>query len=81
MKNMTTATNIVEQLNEGATDFQFRKIDGTVRTARGTTKLDLIPADQRPSGEITNPETSAVVTFYDLNAKGWRSFRRDSVIA
>ncbi len=69
---------IVQQLAEGEATFSFRKSDGTTRTAKGTTKVDLIPEGSRAaSAPAANAPT---VAFFDLDANEWRSFRRDSLV-
>ena len=70
-------------LNEGIVLFDFIKKDGTLRHARGTTCPDLVPADDTPKGKRT-PEQQALyerqtVTFYDIDKKGWRSMRIDTI--
>ena len=70
-------------LNEGTVLFQFIKKDGTTRHARGTTCPDLVPADDMPKSSRT-PEQQALydrqtVAFYDIDKKGWRSMRIDTI--
>jgi len=70
-------------LNEGVVLFQFVKKDGTHRDARGTTCPDLIPADNMPKGKRTPEQQAAynrqTVAFYDIDRKGWRSMRIDTI--
>ena len=70
-------------LNEGIVIFEFVKKDGTLRHARGTTNPDLIPTDNMPQGKRTPQEQAlydrTVVTFYDIDKKGWRSMRIDTI--
>ena len=70
-------------LNEGTVLFEFIKKDGSLRHARGTTCPDLVPADDTPKGKRT-PEQQALydrqtVAFYDIDKKGWRSMRIDTI--
>ncbi len=76
---MTTVTvdALVKNLTEGAVAFKFIKSDGSIRSANGTTNLDLIPEAARPAAMSDN--SGAVVAFYDIDAKGWRSFRRENL--
>lgn len=65
----------------GPTTIVFTKKDGTERTMTCTTKTDLVPADPIVEG-IEKKEKKAneeVMPVYDLDAKGWRSFRWDSI--
>jgi hypothetical protein len=70
-------------LNEGVVLFQFIKKDGSLREARGTTNDLLVPLGDMPKGKRTPEEQakydSATVAFYDINAKGWRSMRIDTI--
>ena len=70
-------------LHEGIVLFDFIKKDGTLRHARGTTSPDLVPTGDTPKGKRT-PEQQAMyerttVTFYDIDKKGWRSMRIDTI--
>ena len=70
-------------LKEGLVHFEFIKKDGTKRYARGTTSPDLIPTDDTPKNKRTPEQQAAynrqTVTFYDIDKKGWRSMRIDSI--
>ena len=70
-------------LNEGIVLFQFQKIDGTLRDARGTTSPDLIPTPDTPQNKRTPEQQAAyerqTVAFYDIDKKGWRSMRIDTI--
>ena len=78
--------NIVDlknALQEGTVLFEFIKKDGTLRYARGTTSPDLVPADDMPKGKRTPEQQAAydrqTVAFYDIDKKGWRSMRIDTI--
>jgi hypothetical protein len=58
------------RLNQGNVQFAFKKLDGTLRTAIGTTLLEQVPLDNRPKGGSSSPR---VVTFFDLQKGQWRS--------
>ncbi len=71
--------DLKKALNEGIVIFQFVKKDGTLRMARGTTSPDLVPTDDTPKGKRT-PEQQAkfdrqTVAFYDIDKKGWRCMK------
>jgi len=70
-------------LYEGLVIFEFVKKDGSLRHARGTTCPDLIPADDTPKGKRTPEQQAAferqTVAFYDIDKKGWRSMRIDTI--
>jgi len=58
-------------LNEGTVQFAFKKLNGDLRTAVGTTSLDTIPVDSHPNGNGTS--SPSVVTFFDISKNEWRS--------
>lgn len=58
-------------LNERTVQFAFKKLDGSLRTAVGTTSLSSIPVDKHPTGNASSP--SSVVTYFDLEKNAWRS--------
>ena len=65
----------------GPTTVIFIKKDGTEREMLCTTNPDLVPhveqaVEENKKERKFNEEVCAV---YDVNAKGWRSFRWDSV--
>ena len=64
-------TDLRSELREGVVTFAFKKLDGSLRTAVGTTNLSLVPAEQRPTGRRSSSPNS--VTFFDLEKRQWRS--------
>ena len=75
--------DLKKALYEGVVLFEFVKKDGSTRHARGTTCPDLVPVDNTPKGKRT-PEQQALydrqtVAFYDIDKKGWRSMRIDTI--
>ena len=66
-------------LYEGVVLFDFIKKDGSLRHARGTTCPDLVPVENVPKGASPKSYLRPVVTFYDIDKKGWRSMRIDTI--
>jgi len=58
-------------LNKKILNFEFIKIDGDVRPAKGTTMMKYVPTAEQPTGE--NPSSDKVAAFYDLDKNKWRS--------
>ena len=78
-KVVYTEEAIKERLSSGDVHFTYRKKDGTEREAYGTRNLDIITRlDAKPSGN--GSEKSGVITYYDLDSNGWRSFRIENFI-
>lgn len=60
----------------------FNKKDGSERTMVCTTSTELVPAEPVSEGITPKREKKInedVCPVYDVDAKGWRSFRWDSV--
>jgi hypothetical protein len=59
---------------------EFIKTDGTLRTMSATLKPDVVVITESKTGRVKkeNPEVCSV---WDIDAKGWRSFRFDKVKA
>jgi hypothetical protein len=78
---------IVADLKAGVAELQFRKLNGEVRVMRGTLRPDLLPqlAEEHvyeEGFEVTEWERNPnVVAVWDLDQKGWRSFRIDRLIS
>lgn len=64
-----TQEALKKKLEKGECKFSFSKLDGTIREARGTTKIESIPEEIRPKGGTS----VAGVAYYDLDVNGWRS--------
>ena len=69
-----------QMLREGVVEFEYIKKDGTTRIATGTTKLELF--EDSPNYKESNGRRSVsddIVTYWDLNKDGWRSFNGDQL--
>ena len=64
-------------LNVGTVQFAFKKLDGTLRTALGTTNLEQVPLGNHPKGGGSSPR---VVVFFDLQKGEWRSVNTNQEI-
>lgn len=74
-----TSTEIKNTLREGTFKFKYTKVDGTERTATGTLNESLLSMyGATPKGTGSAPNN--VVCYYDIDAKGWRSFREENFI-
>ena len=63
-------------LRQKILNFEFIKLDGEIRPARGTTMMKYVPQSQHPKG--IRPSSPKVATFYDLEKKDWRSVSQKS---
>lgn len=60
-----------QRLRSGSVQFAFKKLDGTLRTAFGTTNLTVVPSDHHPRG--VRESSPKQVCFFDLEKQQWRS--------
>lgn len=73
---------LLEQLRLGVVEVDFTKVNGESRTMRCTLRGDLLPQETKPTVDTLKadkPVNENVIPVYDLDAKGWRSFRIDSL--
>jgi hypothetical protein len=77
---------IIKDLRKNVIEVTFTKVNGEARIMRCTLKPALLPEkyrvdlnEQKNEKEFhqTNPD---VIAAWDMNERGWRSFRIDSVI-
>lgn len=57
----------------GVVTFQYKKIDGSIRTAVGT-------RDNVPAIKGTGKPNHTVLTYFDVEVAGWRSCQLQSLI-
>lgn len=67
------------ELSQGLCEVTFTKVNGDERVMTCTTELDAIPEDNRPKGTDKEPKTNTTIPVWDINAKGWRCFKSESV--
>jgi hypothetical protein len=75
----TTVQNLVRVLNEQVTRFQFRKKNGSLRTALGTRNEILIPKIDAP--RLLDDVSTKSVVFWDLEERAFRSFSKEAEVA
>ena len=72
-------------LTLGVCTLRYTKLDGEVRLATGTKNWRYIPTEsQSQLKEVLHEESyskpfSSLVKYYDLGAKGWRSFHVENL--
>ena len=81
MELQITKDELLEQLNTEAVSVTFTKADGSERTMLCTKMISKIPEAQHPKtdkvvklDENGNVIETDLVTVYDLEKEGWRSF-------
>jgi len=71
-----TVPELRKLLRQKILNFEFIKLSGEIRKARGTTNMKYIPQSKHPKG--VRPASPKVATFFDLIKKDWRSVSQRS---
>ena len=61
-------------LAQGLVTFTYLKLDNSIRDARGTLNEFLIPRDDHPKGTKSTAVNYAIINYFDIDRKAWRSF-------
>ncbi len=82
LKGIPTKTDLKLQLEQNVLEVDFTKLNGDKRIMTCTLREDIKPMatksdplSQKKIREISD----AVINVWDVNAKGWRSFRYDRI--
>lgn len=73
---------LLELFRNGEVQMKFRKVDGGIRLLRGTLRGDMIPEQNETKSKRATRSAHAnpaLITVWDLDAEGWRSFYADCV--
>jgi hypothetical protein len=78
---MMNKYELKQQLQGNVATVVFTKADGTERTMNCTLLAEYLPAPSGPQllTESTRPENDQVLSVWDIENGGWRSFRLDSI--
>ena len=77
---MKSKENIRESLKKGVVTFQYLKRNGEIRTAKGTTKKDIVEGEYSFKGGY-GPKTHGYISYWDVDKNDWRCFDEDKLIA
>ena len=69
--------NYVDELKNNICTVVFTKVNGETRRLRCTLQENLLPVKET---EWNGRSSENVVSVWDVDNQGWRSFRKDSVI-
>lgn len=82
IKSTEAAAALREKLQQGKTNFVFKKKDGSRRQAVGTLSFDLIPTeDTQFKSEEQREERQDQVTYYDLEKMAWRCCKTENILS
>lgn len=65
-------------LHQGLCRIIYKKKDGNVRVASGTTDLSRVPESQHPKGK--RKPAQGVVTYYDIDKEEWRCLLEENLV-
>ena len=86
LKMAHATRSLLDELHLGIVEFAYREKDGTTRKARGTLKKGISPAfdsyvSKGTKNHRDNNNTEGVYKYWDLDCKGFRSFKSINLIA
>jgi len=73
-------TSYLNSLYNNICFVDFTKKDGTLRGMRCTLRPDMLPTQTDLEEHTQRKQATESIAVWDLEVKGWRSFRTDSVI-
>jgi hypothetical protein len=76
---MMTKSEVAEMARAGVIDITFTKKDGTFREMRCTLHESYLPPLMGDT-ETKTKDNPDVLAVWDIEVKGWRSFRLDSLM-
>jgi hypothetical protein len=78
MKLNVTHKSFEEKIKHGELKFEYTKKDGSIREAKGTSRLDMIPEGLHPKGGV---KATKGTPYFDIEINEWRSITSDSLIS
>ena len=84
LKGIPTKPDLKKLLEQNVLTVDFTKLDGDKRVMTCTLREDMKPAATKTdamSQKKVREVSDAVVSVWDVNAKGWRSFRYERINA
>jgi hypothetical protein len=84
LKGIPTKTDLKNLLEQNVVTVDFTKLNGDKRVMTCTLREDMKPRatkDDALSQKKVREVSDAVVSVWDVNAKGWRSFRYERINA
>lgn len=82
IKSAEAAAALREKLQQGKTNFVFKKKDGSRRNAIGTLDFDIIPEeDTQFKSDEQREERDDQVTYYDLDKMAWRCCKTGNILS
>lgn len=67
---------LTKQMKQTVVEFQYKKVDGTVRKAYGTLKISIVELYTKGSGKANDKS----VAYFDIQTQSFRSFKVENLI-
>lgn len=80
MEKIDLINQLKDKMHEGIVSFKYEKIDGEIREAHGTLKLDIIPEEMHPKN-TGRKQSENKTNYYDTDKEEWRSFNNELLIS
>ena len=77
LKDIPTEEELNTLLRENVLEVDFNKLDGDKRIMKCTKSFKIIPIENQPKSDKEPKKGN--ITVWDINAKGWRSFRYERI--
>ena len=77
LKDIPTEEELNTLLRENVVEVDFNKLDGDKRIMKCTKSFKIIPIENQPKSDREPKKGN--ITVWDINAKGWRSFRYERI--
>lgn len=71
---MKSVEILKEGLRNGVVVFSYKKKDGSIRVAKGTTNLHFIETKYSFKGGSSYPKRCGYTSYWDLDKNAWRCF-------
>ena len=84
MNNKETIDQKLNRLlaNESVVNFTYKKLNGEIRHARGTKKMDVIKEIDEEMVPQGDPKcTDTVIRYFDLDKENWRTVCKSRIIS
>lgn len=75
LKGIPSEEDLQSLLRKNIVEVDFTKLDGDKRIMKCTKSFDIIPVENQPKSDKESKK--GIITVWDLNAQGWRSFKYD----
>ena len=78
---MINKDTLKKQLHESVKTVTFTKADGSQRVMKCTLQASELPAIDATKTVVARKTSDEALAVWDVDAKGWRSFRYDAIIS